>query len=380
MVKLIDLTGQRFGQLTVIERTSNAKNNSARWLCKCDCGENAIVLGSALYRGITTSCKKHNENCFVDITGQRFGQLVVIKRLANTKVGSARWLCQCDCGGYTTSASRDLRNGHTQKCKSSAHGILIDITGQRFGQLTVLSRSGTASNGEAKWLCRCDCGNTLDISGAQLRFGYRTVCSKKIHSPLHIKDGQRFGMLVVIEHQKDGLACRCDCGTIVIISGSRLRSGKTIDCGCMRAERQKQFSTKHGLSTSQEYNTWSSIIQRCTNDKCKEFKNYGGRGIKVCEQWKNFEIFYTDMGPKPTPKHSIDRIDNDGNYEPGNCRWATREEQSNNRRTNRKIGIGDQLVTIAQASRITGVSDQTISDRLKRGMSDEDAIKPVKKK
>lgn len=115
----------------------------------------------------------------------------------------------------------------------------------------------------------------------------------------------------------------------------------------------------------QEYNSWVQMRQRCNNPNDKKFRLYGGRGIKVCERWNDFANFLADMGPRPSPGHSIDRYpDNMGNYEPGNCRWATPMEQANNRPGNRLIAIDGETITIAEASRRTGIHKSTIRSRL----------------
>lgn len=155
--------------------------------------------------------------------------------------------------------------------------------------------------------------------------------------------GKRIGRLVVISFdRKDGYTswwkCRCDCGKEKILQQSNIISERTISCGCYRDELQ----TTHGKSSSCEYKTWANMIARCTNPKEHYYANYGGRGITICDRWKNsFEEFYADMGDRPSGNYSIERLDVNGNYEPSNCVWATSFQQQRNIRVqrNNKTGI-----------------------------------------
>lgn len=158
--------------------------------------------------------------------------------------------------------------------------------------------------------------------------------------------GMCFSRLTVLEHLKGKLGgngyciCVCSCNDSVMrkVSSNKLLCGETKSCGCLSADLMKERFSTHKMSSKRIYKTWVSIKGRCYNTKDNSYYKYGGRGIKMCDRWFNsFINFFQDMGERPTPNHSIDRIDNNGNYEPNNCRWATTKEQSDNKRNTKKI-------------------------------------------
>jgi hypothetical protein len=224
---------------------------------------------------------------FIDLTGQRFGRLVVVSRVENGARRDARWLVKCDCGTEKVASGTNLRKGVVQSCGCLRRGW-FDLTGQHFGRLTVIERGPNISyeNGRsvvATWVCVCECGNR------------------------------------------------------VTVRGRNLRSGTAQSCGCLRRERGIASNTTHGMTHSSEYQTYVSAKARCTNPKDQAWMNYGGRGIEF--RFNSFEEFFAEVGPKPEPKrqYSLDRIDVNGNYEPGNVKWATRSEQNHNKRSIRKL-------------------------------------------
>lgn len=192
--------------------------------------------------------------------------------------------------------------------------------------------------------------------------------------------GKRFGRLVVVEESgrdKHGnvlWVCKCDCGNLTMpIIGSSLRSGNTRSCGCISVER----STKHGKKQTRLYNIWCCMKQRCYNENHKWFSRYGGRGIAVCEEWKNsFEAFYEwSVANGYSDQLTIDRKDNNRGYCPDNCRWANRVQQCNNKSDVRLVEHGGEIKSLAQLAKEYGIKYQTVYQRYQRGKRGADLVK-----
>ena len=202
--------------------------------------------------------------------------------------------------------------------------------------------------------------------------------------------GSRFFRLTVIRpdgrlHNRPAFLCRCDCGNYVRTIAGELRSGRVQSCGCLHRERARaclsKMKTTHGESNTRLYAVWCAMRRRCTDRNCKEYRLYGGRGIAVCAEWaESFEPFrdwalangYDKAAPRG--ECTIDRIDVNGNYCPENCRIATQTEQCNNRQRNHILEIHGESKTIAEWSRISGISARTIYDRLYSGWTPERAV------
>lgn len=183
--------------------------------------------------------------------------------------------------------------------------------------------------------------------------------------------GQRFGRLRVVRSEKTekGLRwlCLCDCGNTPLVASGGMRTGRTRSCGCLHIEATRARRLRHGMSGTTEYRIWKSMVARCENPKRGCWHHYGGRGIKVCARWRaSFDLFFADMGHRPSPRHTIDRINNDGDYEPGNCRWATQAEQLNNKRCNVLLTFNGETLTQSQWARRLGISHGTLSWRVKK--------------
>ena len=211
---------------------------------------------------------------------------------------------------------------------------LDDLTEKQFDSWFVIGRANKL-NGLTTWLCQCVCGQQRNIRSGDLKTGKTRSCGCRPPDSTRLIDltGREYGFLIVLERSTENnnsghpmWICRCICGTVKSIAGSSLSGDLVISCGVCA----KHFLCRtHGESRkgqwTKEYTCWSAIKSRCLNEKSHDYLNYGGRGITVCQ--RGFSNFLEDMGRKPSPKLSIHRVNNDGNYEPGNCKWATASNQ-----------------------------------------------------
>lgn len=186
-------------------------------------------------------------------------------------------------------------------------------------------------------------------------------------APSHIKSKNRRFVL-----------CKCECGTEKVIMLNSLRTGATVSCGCYHREQASKIFNGKGIASYSGYRSWRAMLNRCNNINDKDYQQYGGRGITVCERWLDPVKFAQDMGEKPK-RFSIERIDNNKGYSPENCRWANATEQGRNKRNNHKVVVSGESVTMSAAWQSNGMKESTFYNRLNAGMNAEDALaKPVR--
>lgn len=197
---------------------------------------------------------------------------------------------------------------------------------------------------------------------------------------LHLVPGMTFGRLTVLRRSGTRVAscigwlCRCECGTETIVKSSYLAKGHTRSCGCLSVDTTTLRNLTHGQSRTKEYEAWSGAKRRCIDPRRADYSRYGGRGIRMCREWlDSFETFFRDMGRCP-PGHTIDRIDNAGHYEPGNCRWATSKEQANNRRNRTALTFDGETMTVTEWAQRIGMRRTVLHRRLQRGWSAREAL------
>jgi len=269
------------------------------------------------------------------------------------------------CGSRNSPRCRQIRNQRYKKAHSAGppHRIVIR-TGDTFGTLTALEAYSPDS---PRIRCRCECGTEKLILGARLVRDLKSCgCIRRkpcLDKKPYLTAGQVFVRLTVLEDVlrcDDDARCRCQCGIEITTRAARVKLGNTKSCGCLKREQ----NTTHGFCGHQLYSLWNGIMDRCTDPKHSSWFNYGGRGITVCERWRDpwafAEDIERDLGPKPAG-WSLDRIDNELGYFPGNVRWADRKTQKMNQRTLRKLtrerdeAIRQRDALAAEVARLTAL-------------------------
>ena len=280
----------------------------------------------------------------IDLTGKRFGKLVVLNKVATPphKRG-VHWQVACDCGVEFVSNTSEFNSGRRRGCPNKCGSKLIDLTGKRFGKLLVEGRANEVGL-KPRWNVVCDCGNKEVVSSSALIRRGMNQCircyggTRKWNSLIDLT-GQRFTRLLVIDRAPNigknvAWNCECDCGKQLVVKGIYLTLGDTKSCGCLSRDRTTERNTTHGLSRTPEYKTLAGAIQRCHNPGTPAYEWYGAKGIKVCKRWRredgspNIENFVSDMPPKPSPYHTLEREKNEGDYCPENCYWLLSGDQS----------------------------------------------------
>lgn len=274
-----------------------------------------------------------------------------------------------------------------------------DLTGMRFGKWVVLERDGSDIHRRALWKCQCDCGTIRSVTGKALRLGESKSCGctlkeKWSHMIYANLIGTRFGRLVVLERLEDYVApngrhdsrwrCICDCGNYVVRTYGSLKRGSD-KCLCKHCQDEElvRRSRTHGGRNTRLYEVWCSMIKRCNNPNSISYPNYGGRGIKVCDEWLDFKAFkdwaipsgYDENAPKR--ECTIERTDVNGNYCPENCTWCSWEQQLYNRRNTIMIEFNGQKKNLRDWSEQTGIKYATLLSRYHKGWPPELIFKPV---
>lgn len=264
----------------------------------------------------------------LDLAGKKFGRLKVLKE-AGRKNGNITWECLCDCGKKTICIGSELKSGHVRSCGCLQVDIVKqnkntrqDLTGQRFNRLLVLRLAGKSKSGNLRWECICDCGNKT------------------------------------------------------IVDAGNLKKGHVQSCGCLNIERVKQVNTTHGGTNDALFKVWEMIKERCLKPSHKSYKDYGGRGITICEEWEHdyqkFKDFALSHGWKRGLQ--VSRIDNEKGYFPENVNFVTRVENSNNRRNTIFIDFEGKKVSLANLARMVNKNYSSLWSRYRRGLRGRELI------
>jgi hypothetical protein len=321
MSKKIDITGQKFGKLTAIKSCGKNKHGHSLWECLCSCGNSKVVTIQGLKDG-TSSC-----GCIKlpDLTGQKFGKLTVLnKSLKKDVLGNTFWDCKCECGNSISVKNSVIKRQKSCGCVSQKHNLI----GKRFGKLIVIKEDGRSKNGhQVMWECLCDCGNTIRAATGALNAGHRTTCkcSFQINYGCGAANkldllGQKFDKLTVIEEVEErnvrGLVrwkCLCDCGKITIVNGSALKGEAVRSCGCLHRENQYE-SIKLAAFRGHLYGAKDrGIVCYLT------FEEYVAIALQPCVYCTNFSKRKNVSTKAELEFNSVDRRDNEPYYKLENC-------------------------------------------------------------
>jgi hypothetical protein len=425
-----DISGMRFGKLLVSNDRVRV-NGKIKWKCICDCGSTKLVRSDALVSGATQSCgclhrklmaqrmtthgmsslpeykiwrsiisrceNKNNESYgsyggrgitvseewrksfleFINDVGRRPTKSHSLERVDNNS-GYRKENCV-----WATSLTQAANTRRSRKitCRGATK-ILAEWareSGRSSGVISYRIKSGWET--EKAIFGSMPKANSKEykkilLSGHEESRWQTISVPKKIESII----GRRFSRLKVVgyvgkKNKRHRWLCECDCGTKRIVSRLSLVAKSTRSCGCFRFQQIKKSSKTHGLSKTNEYKIWSGMKARCCDIRNTAYRTYGARGIRVCERWmSSFSDFIKDVGDRPSKNHSLDRIDNNGDYCPENCRWATKSQQSSNKRGLRIINHNGESRTMSEWSRIQGINVSTVCGRISRGWNEVRAI------
>lgn len=336
-MRKIDLTGRKFGKWTVVSEAGR-RLKRIYWLCECSCGRTVTeVDGAMLRKGESTQCKlcgyepvpgryggkKGQKMERENLVGQRFRMLTVIAPAENIGKHPA-WLCRCDCKTEKVIREFSLKSGRIKSCgcESTLYRPKKQLSGQRFGFLTAV-RPGPRIGNHAAWICVCDCDETKELN----------------------------------------------------IREFFLTKGRQKSCGCHQYDGLKVRNVKHDMSRTREYRIWLGIRRRCNDPKHPGYKNYGGRGIRICKEYDDsFEVFFKEVGFCPKPHYTVDRINNGGHYEPGNVHWVSMKRNMRNRRNTSMITVSGKTIPMEDFADLIGINSKNIRYHLKRGKTIEEIM------
>lgn len=370
---LEDLPGQKFNRLTILEAKREQRGGDSHSQvyvkCKCDCGNIMECRLSSLKNNAIQSCGCLHKEIIAnasttinldDLVGQQYGKLTILsaerKKKNNDKNQRIYVQAKCECGTVKEYLFQALKQGETKSCGclNSSHTKidLNDLIGKKYGKLTIL-KAYRNQRSEIRCSVQCECGNQKDVRYRNLVSGETKSCGKCQLINLDELPGKKYGKLTIISAKRRDdnskkneiyVKAKCDCnGNIKEYRYHCLANGHTKSCGC-------NIKTANGNSIKRLYKIWRNMQDRCYNEKNIRYEHYGKKGIIVCDEWRNsYEVFETwALANGYSDDLSIDRINNDGNYCPENCRWATVVEQANNKSINRYIEINGETKTLAQ--------------------------------